>query len=193
MKRWVWLLLALAAAAAPAQARSLDPLGPLTRCFDGTQFEVRSTARLPEHVRARRVAIDGAEAEVSTADGYRQLLHAGTDAPFVNLKLEQSAPGRFDDDRAAIVRQMESLAVRGASPPSMTNEQGVETAATHLDTLEARGPLSFYTFFHARTRTVATAYVLAQPAQQRSYADPAAYRKLRDAFAARMAACLARY
>ena len=197
MKRpLAWLALGTLIAMAPAiaQERAADPLGGLAHCFDNTEFRVTSSARLPASKQFREVQTRDGAARVSTVDGYRLMLHKDSAAPLVNLKVEKSAEGRFEQDRAAVLAYMELFSDtrgEGAQPLEVTRQDGVEVMALNQPGIDAGGPLSFYSFAHQASGVIGTAYILAQPAAMREFRNYAEYTSLRDRFVGKLVRCMA--
>ena len=195
-RRLLVISMLLAAPGAHAQERTTDPLGPLARCINGSPFKFRQQDRLPAQKTARSVKLAAGERQVSTADGYRLMLYRESSAPFVNLKIELSAAGRFDADRDIILAQMQDMAASSKAPHRVALESetrnGVEVLGLNNPlVLHASGVISLYTLLHAASGTVATAYVLNQPAATREFSTDAQYLVLRDQLLATLVACLA--
>lgn len=187
-------VLAICCPEAMAQERSGDPLGKLAHCFDDGEFRVASMDRLPENKRFREVATVAGTAQVSTADGYRMLLHQRSKAPLVNLKLEKSADGRFEQDRGAVLAHMELFSdsrTDNAQGLEVTTRDGVEVMALNKPRIDAGGPLSFYSFAHQRSGTIGTAYILSQPEAVREFKTYDEYTSLRDRFVGKLVRCMA--
>lgn len=197
MKRLFTLLAtgaALAMAPAVAQERAADPLGGLAHCFDDGEFRVASSARLPATKQFREVQTRHGAARVSTVDGYRLMLHKGSQAPLVNLKMEKSADGQFEQDRAAVLAYMELFSDtrgEGAKPLEVTRHDGVEVMALNQPGIDAGGPLSFYSFTHQASGVIGTAYILSQPPSIREFRNYAEYTSLRDRFVGKLVQCMA--
>ena len=186
----------LAALGAQAQERTADPLAPLAQCINRSEFKFKAQDRLPAGATTRSVKLATGEGQVSTADGYRLMLFRKSSLPFVNLKIERSAAGRFAADRETIVAQMQQMSANSQPPHLVPLEtdtrQGVEVLGlNNAGIAETPGIISFYTLLHAASGTVASAYVLNQPADPRDFATDAQYQALRDQFIASLANCMA--
>lgn len=184
----------IAMAPAVAQERAADPLGGLARCFDDGDFRVASSTRLPTTKQFREVQTRDGAARVSTVDGYRLMLHKNSAAPLVNLKVEKSADGRFEQDRAAVLAYMELFSDsrgEGAKPLEVTRQDGVEVMALNQPGIDGGGPLSFYSFTHQASGVIGTAYILSQPASLREFHNYAEYTSLRDRFVGKLVHCMA--
>ena len=186
----------LAALGAQAQERTADPLAPLAQCINRSEFQFRQQDRLPAQVTTRSVKLATGEGQVSTADGYRLMLFRKSSLPFVNLKIERSAAGRFAADRETIVAQMQQMSANSKPPHLVPLEtdtrQGVEVLGlNNPNSTQSSGVISLYTLLHAASGTVATAYLLNQPTDKREFATDAQYQALRDQFLASLASCMA--
>ncbi|GAB2871604.1 hypothetical protein GCM10027277_46080 [Pseudoduganella ginsengisoli] len=183
-----------AMAPAIAQERTGDPLGGLAHCFDNSEFRVTSSARLPAAKQFREVQTRDGAARISTVDGYRLMLHKDSKAPLVNLKVEKSADGQFQQDRDAVLAYMELFSdsrSEGANPLEVTRQDGVEVMALNQPGIDGGGPLSFYSFAHQASGVIGTAYILAQPAAMREFHTYAEYASLRDRFVGKLVSCMA--
>lgn len=178
-----------------AEAARPDPLGMLAHCFDGSEFRVASSLRLPASKQFREVQTRQGALQISTVDGYRLMLHKDSRAPLVNLKLEKSAEGRFADDREAVLKSMDLFSDgrgAGAKALEVTRRDGVEVMALDQSSIDGGGPLSFYTLVHQRSGTIGTAYFLSQPAGVREFNNYAEYSSLRDRVVGKLVQCMAR-
>jgi hypothetical protein len=186
----------LAALGAHAQVRTTDPLAPLAQCINRGQFQYKTQERLPASATTRVVSLAAGERLVSTADGYRLKLFRRSSQPFANLKIERSAAGSFAADREIIVAQMQEMGAKGRPPQHLPLEtdtrQDVEVLGlNNASIVEAPGIISFYTLLHAASGTVATAYLLNQPADRRDFATDAQYEALRTQLIASLVSCMA--
>lgn len=169
-----------------------DPLLPLTSCSFGKDLRPESI----DHRSAgtRIVATSTGPMTVSVADGYRMMLAYPGTAPFVNLKLERSQPGKLSEDRAAILAQMTSFAAQPKAPVSpfkVVARSGVEIMALNSPSLDGGGVISIYTLISEKNNVIATAYLLNQKPEQRKFANFAEYQALRDDFIYSLALCMA--
>ena len=186
----------LVALDAQAQERTADPLAPLAQCINRSEFKFKAQDRLPAGATTRSVKLATGEGQVSTADGYRLMLFRKSSLPFVNLKIERSAAGRFAADHETIVAQMQQMSANSKPPHLVPLEtdtrQGVEVLGlNNPNSTQSSGVISLYTLLHAASGTVATAYLLNQPTDKREFATDAQYQALRDQFLASLASCMA--
>jgi hypothetical protein len=176
-----------------AQEAPADPLRALTGCTFGNDLQARSVSRWNEPKPWRMVQTANGPKQVSVADGYRMLLAFPGTAPFVNLKLERSKPGRLGADRTAILSQMTSFAAKpGATvaPFRVIERNGVEIMALNNSSLDG-GVISVYTLISEKQNVVATAYLLNQKPSERKFKDFAQYQAQRDDFIYALALCMA--
>jgi hypothetical protein len=170
-----------------------DPLRPLTTCNFGAELQANSVVRWPGAKSSRMVQTSTGPMQVSVADGYRMMLAFPHTAPFVNLKLERSHPGKLAADRTAILAQMTSFAATpGAtvSPFKVVAYNGVEIMALNNATLSG-GVISIYTLISEKSNVIATAYLLNQKPSERKFKDYEQYQVLRDEFIFALALCMA--
>jgi hypothetical protein len=180
--------------AALAQDPPADPLRPLTSCAFGKDLQARSVHRLTDRTPWRMVQTSNGPKQVSVADGYRMVLAFPDTAPFVNLKLERSQPGRLTSDRTAILAQMTSFAATpGATvaPFKVVERNGVEIMALNNPTLNGGDVISIYTLISEKSNVIATAYLLDQKPSERKFKDYEQYQALRDEFIFALAVCMA--
>lgn len=176
-----------------AQAPAADPLRRLTNCSFGKDLQAQSVHRWPAGTSSRMVQTSTGPMRVSVADGYRMLLAFPNTAPFVNLKLERSLPGRLAADRTAILAQMTSFAAMpGAivAPFKVVERNGVEIMALNNPSLND-GVISIYTLISEKSNVIATAYLLNQKPSVRKFKNYEQYQALRDEFIFSLAVCMA--
>ena len=175
-----------------AQPTPADPLGPLMRCPFGKDLQAHSVNRRPTGTLTRAVQTSSGPMQVSVADGYRMLLAYPDTAPFVNLKLERSQPGKLAADRTAILAQMTSFAAlpgAAVAPFRVIARDGVEIMALNSFALTG-GVIGIYTLISEQHNVIATAYLLNQKPAQRRFTTFAQYETLRDDFIHLLARCM---
>jgi len=151
------------------------------------------TIRWPARSDHRLVPTAQGERRISVADGYRVILLTGPRAPFVNLKIEKSSPGQFAADREGVLAQMQALSDRRLPPAKalqISMRDGVEIFALDQPSINVRGPISFYTLLVARADLIATAHVLNQTPDVRTFSTMAEYEVLRERFIDELVLCL---
>ena len=180
-------------AAALAQDPPADPLRPLMSCSFGKDLRAQSVNRWPAGMPTRAVQTSTGPMQVSVADGYRMLLAYPDTAPFVNLKLERSQPGKLGADRTAILAQMTSFAATPGAPVApfkVVERNGVEIMALNNPALNG-GVISVYTLISEKNNVIATAYLLNQKPAERKFKNYEQYQALRDDFIYSLAVCMA--
>lgn len=187
--------LLIAASCSQAQDQGSDPLRAITRCFSGGEFHAESTERRTAASPFRTVDTAAGPRQVSVADGYRLMIYRSSKQPLVNLKIERSVEGKFDDDRAAILLQLARLADSSKPPNAViaehSTQNGIAIAAVNNRAIGTPGVISMLQLFDAASGTIATAYILNQAAAVREYTDEDSYRVLRDRFIGTLSACMA--
>ena len=192
------LLLCLCArAGAEAQERTTDPLGPIAECISGDGFHYETKDRRPAAARTRNVNTSSGPKLVTAVDGYRMMIYRKSSAPFVNLKVEQSAEGHFANDRLVIIDQMKEV-VASTKPPhrvslETSTQNGIEILALNNPEIDyVSGVISLYTLMDEANGIVASAYLLYQRPEVREYASHAEYTGLRDRFINLLSDCMSR-
>jgi hypothetical protein len=174
-------------------AQAADPLRPLVNCSFGKDLQAQSIHRAPPSMSSRMVQTSTGPMQVSVADGYRIMLAFPDTAPFVNLKLERSLPGRLAADRTAILAQMTSFAATpgtSVAPFRVVERNGIEIMALNNPSLND-GVISIYTLISEKSNVIATAYLLNQKPAARKFKDYGQYQALRDEFIFSLAVCMA--
>jgi hypothetical protein len=193
--RFVFAAMVLSgAAAAQAQDARSDPLRALLACPYANGLKAPSVERWPGNMASRTVQTSTGPMQVSVADGYRMMLAFPDTAPFVNLKLERSKPGKLAADRTAILAQMTSFAATpGAkvAPFKVIERHGVEIMALNNPTLQGGGVISIYTLISEKNNVIATAYLLDQKPARRKFQTYEQYQAMRDEFIYALALCMA--
>ena len=193
-----YLQLALCAALLAASTHSMaqrdsDPLAPIVQCVRDGKFSVLEQGRLPATVTSRSVQTLSGTRSVSMLDGYRVILATSQGKPFVNLKVELSAPGSAAADRDAVREQMQAFSSR-RSPDQKelqrTLKPGIEVLDLHQPSLARSGPISFYSMFVPKRSIIATLYVLNQAPEGRAFTTYGEYEALRDEAAHLVQSCL---
>jgi len=189
----VFIALALGSAAAGACAAAADgapadPLRPLLACSWGGQLAAQGVTRWPAGRTGRPVDTPDGEKWVSVADGYRLMLAFPGSAPFVNLKLERSMPGRLAQDRDVIRAEMGAMARAGKL--EVSERDGVEILTLNNASFDD-SVIGIVTLFAKNKNVIATAYLLNAKPEQRKFASYQEYMVLRDAFIDALARCVA--
>lgn len=184
----------LLAVAAATTAPAADSLQPIVQCVVAGPLKGVDIQRRTDAGTTRTVALPGggAQRQVSVLDGYRVMLATANGQYFVNLKIERSAPGQAEADRAVIREQMQALVRQGpagAPPLLQRDEGGVELLGLNQPSLDS-GSLGFYTLFVPSADLVVTLYLLNQAPARREFKTYADYERLRDQALSQVRACL---
>ena len=177
---------------AAAQRQPNESLAPYISCQFEDGLHVTESVRLPEGTLTRMVTTGEGRKTVSTIDGYRMLLAYPDKAPFLNLRVEESASDRYQGDKKTIVDQMNYIAgaSTGALVPVRHDAYGGLDHYRLDDLTIEHSPIAMHTLFDDKRRVVITAYFLNAPPEKRSYANMDEFRALRDRFFARFFACV---
>lgn len=156
----------------------------VARCMRAGPYASSEPQRSDSTDNFRLVALPGGQQKkVSLAEAWRVLLLTSTDKPFVNLKIERSQPDQHGDDRAVILEQMNALAQAapaGATGLGQRVDADLETFALDQPSVDARGPLGFYTLLAPKHSLVVTAYFLNTDKAGSAFPDMKAYGASRD-------------
>lgn len=184
------ILMTVCLLGASSAARADDAaLRRLAACPMGGQLQVLEVKPRDESAPWREVASPSGPLRVSVASGYRVMLGVPGYAPFVNLKLERSAPDKFADDMRAIKAHMEGI-VR--HPLTLDDRNGVTELLAENASIEGRAVIGMASVFHEPSRVIATAYFLNAKPGQRAFNDQPQYAALRTAFLQALQDCLRR-
>lgn len=193
------IVAALCACFAPAAAQEAaapDPLRPLLACPFGAGVKATSVNRMDAGSTQRMVNTAAGPMAVSNVDGYRVMFEHPLADPFVKLMIEQSAPGKIDADRAAIVAQMKSFSSPKLGSTARfvreRSDRGVDEIYFDFSELSPNEPSRIYTAINTGKGVVATVYFLGKlrdPAHRPAESEgKAAF----DAFTSALVACLAK-
>jgi hypothetical protein len=190
--RLIALLAGCAVFAAAAQRAENDLLKPYISCKFEDGLHVTSSVRLPEGTLTRMVTTGSGRKTVSTIDGYRMLLAYPGKEPFLNLRVEESASDRYQEDKKTIVDQMSYIAgvSTGAVVPVGHDTYGSLDHYRLDDLTINHQPIAMHSLFDDKRRVVITVYFLNAPPEKRSYATMDQFRALRDRFFTRYFACV---
>lgn len=182
----ILLMVCLLGASAAAWAED-EALKRLAACPMGSQLRVLEVKPRTVSAPWREVASPSGPLRVSVASGYRVMLGVPGYAPFVNLKLERSAPGKFADDMRAIKAHMEGI-VR--QPLTLDDKDGVKQLVAENASIEGRSVIGMVSLFHEPSQVIATAYLLNAQPGQRAFSDRQQYEALRNEFLQALEDCL---
>jgi hypothetical protein len=107
-----------------AQTASGDPLKPYTACKVPGDLRIKQVTRRPAGDNYREVVTDSGKQRVSVVDGYR-VMFAYPDLTyyFANVKIEQSAPDRYTQDKEILINQLKHYStIKEATGMSFTDK-----------------------------------------------------------------------
>jgi hypothetical protein len=180
------LLLAL-----PVHAGDL-PLEAYAACSFGDELRTVSVVRAATRPNERPVETAAGERLVSVADGYRVMLALPGGALFANLKIERSVPGRYAQDKQAVLDQMHYLAGRAPADALRSGrraERGIDIATIERRQVGA-GMSGMVTFFDDAREVVATAYLMNGNGKKQPYTTTADFEAARSRFMDGVVRCL---
>lgn len=166
------------------------PKGKIGACYyqftTATGLSAQAPEALPEgSAIARMVKTASGEVEVSRTAGYRVLYHNEHDVPFVNLKVELSEPGRYEQDQAAL---LDHLRYMNAASSGMESDSLIELKfhghtiyGLSRSSIASGSTLGTFVLFPGEGITVYFYFNNLKPGF-RHFEDVETYRALRDEF-----------
>jgi hypothetical protein len=160
------------------------------KCFisftSATNLTAATPDRLPETAeKVRKVKTDEGEVEVTRIDGYRVLYNNDKKAPFVNLKVELSAPDSYESDKK---RLLDNLKYLNAHSTGMETKDLVELnfndykiSGLSRGSIEAGSTLGIFTMFPGNGVTVYFYFNNLRP-DVRNFQSVEDYKTQRDRF-----------
>jgi hypothetical protein len=187
------LALVMTSALAPCRAQGNELLQQVGDCIARGSLKLAERSSLQAGVRPRSVVTEHGPRQVSRDGGQRLILLTGQGEPFINLMIEHSQDGRFEDDREAVTAQMQFMHRKSGGTASLvTGERGSETVLLGLNNPSLdMSIISFYSLFEPKRALIATAYFLNQKPGRRAFATVEEYAVLRDKALRELQACLA--
>ena len=182
-----------------AQTPSGDPLKPYTACKVPGDLKIKEITRRKNSNPFREVDTDNGKRKVSVVDGYR-VMFAYPDLTyyFTNVKIEQSAPDSYSQDKDILVNQLKHYATtKEATPMRFTDKtllNGFEHYGLDRDKIDIGGQVGIHVLFFDPARLVVTIYFLNQSKavflNNRRFETITDYRELRDDFLTHYSRCL---
>lgn len=174
---------------------SVDSFRPYLSCSFDDGLRVVETIRLPKDAeKFRKLPTFAGERKVSLIDGYTvKFAYPGTDV-FVNLKVEQSTPQSYSQDKEIILESMKwalskSKAINEKEMRKIT-VNGFELQGYDRNVLGFGIVIGTYVFFEDNTQKVITVYFLNQKSNQRKPQTIEEYYVLRDKFLQQYTSCV---
>lgn len=169
---------------------SFAPKYEIDSCFtsfkNATGLTANEPERLPESAeKVRKIKTESGEVEVSRIDGYRVLYNNGKNVPFVNMKVELSESGAYEQDKKALLENLQYL---NAHSFGMETKElialkfnGYKVWGLSRGTIETGSTLGTFVMFPGNGVTVYFYFNNLKPGY-RNFESVDEYKKLRDQF-----------
>jgi hypothetical protein len=162
----------------------------IKKCFisftNATNLSAAAPDWLPETAeKTRTVKTENGEAEITRIDGYRILYNNDKKAPFVNLKVELSAEGSYENDKKNLLENLKYL--NGHSAGMETKElielnlNGYKIWGVSRGSIESGSTLGTFVLFPGNGVTVYFYFNNLKP-DYRNFESVEDYKKQRDRF-----------
>jgi len=184
-----------------AQTASTDPLNPYTACKVPGDLKIKEATRRTAGDNYREVITDNGKQKVSVLDGYR-VMFAYPDLTyyFANVKIEQSAPNRYAQDKEILVNELKHYStIKGATGMPFSDRtliNGFEHYGIDRDKIDIGGQVGIHVLFYDPAHLVVTVYFLNQSkaifGNNRRFETIQQYQQLRDDFLSHYSECLKR-
>jgi len=175
------LVATLVAATTALNSRAAD----LSRCeFEG--LVIHQIDKKQGGLTTRDVITAEGSKTVKVLDGQRIIVNYPDGQLFANVKVEHSPRGSFDEDKRAILGQLELMARN--VPDGLTRTEIPPFQVYSLNDVTAKAPQGMHTLFDDPHSLVVTVYLFPQK-EPRMYAAPEEYGALRERFLKQMAVC----
>lgn len=171
-------------------------LRPYLSCSFDDGLKVVDTIRLPKSAeKSRELNTFDGKRKVTLSDGYTvEFAYPKTDV-FVNLKVEQSIPQSYAQDKKIILENMKWLLSRAKAVDEKelrkVTVNGIEINGYDRNTLDLGIVVGMYVFFEDKSHKVITIYFLNQKPNKRKPQTIEEYRVLRDKFLSQYTHCVA--
>ena len=189
----------LGSAVVPTQNAGADPLKPYTTCKVPGDLKIKEVTRRTAHDKYREVDTDNGKQRVSVVDGYR-VMFAYPDLTyyFANVKIEQSAPDRYTQDKEILVNELKYFStMKEATRIAFTDRtliNGFEHYGIDRDKIDIGGQVGIHVLFYDPAHLVVTIYFLNQSKaalfNRRRFETIKQYQELRDDFLSHYSECL---
>ena len=186
---------------APAQTASTDRLKPYTSCKVPGDLKIKEVTRRTAGDNYREVTTDDGKKKVSVLDGYR-VMFAYPDLPyyFANVKIEQSDPARYLQDKEILISEKKHFAsIKAATAMVFTDKKlfnGFEDYGFDREKIDVGDQVAVHVLFYDPAHLVVTVYFLNQSkavfGNNRRFETVQQFRELRDDFLNHYSECLKR-
>lgn len=184
----------------PSQSKdSSDLLKPFTTCELAGDLKVKEVTRREksgdDH---REVTTDKGSERVSVIDGYR-VMFGFKDVRyfFANVKIEQSNPGDYAQDKELVINQLKHLSKPKATtqwPKTLFTDKEVLNGFEHygidLSEIDVGGSVGMHLLLDDSKQLIITVYILNQEKKKRRFNNVAEYSALKTDFLNRYSECL---
>ena len=184
-----------------AQTATTDPLKPYTACKVPGDLKIKDVTRRTAGDKYREVSTDDGKQKVSVLDGYR-VMFGYPDLPyyFANVKIEQSDPARYLQDKEILIKEKQHFAVSKEATAKVFTEKklfhGFEDYGFDLEKIDVGGQVAVHVLFYDPAHLVVTVYFLNQSKavfmNNRRFETVKQFRELRDDFLSHYSECLRR-
>jgi len=191
---------------ATAQSKSnTDPLKAFTKCSSQADLKVKEVTRRPKSTEKHRYVLTASgKAKVSVIDGYR-VMFGYRDLPyyFANVKLEQSEPSSYAQDKEKVVSELKYLSSTKQATGNIFSDKtmlnGFEHYGLDRDTLDVGLTVGTHLLLYDPGHLVITVYFLNQDDRRgagstagnvRRFKNLDEYHQLKDDFLNRYSECL---
>ena len=178
-----------------SRAKEDNSFKPYFRCAFDDGLKTTKVVRLPADAnRYREIPTRDGVQRVSRIDGYTvEFAYPGTDT-FVNLKVEQSKPESYADDKKIVIAGLERAfeGSRAITDPSLRTVtfNSIDVSGNDRDAIGVGAVLGIYIFFEEKHQRIVTIYFLNQRPDKRKAKTIEEYRTLRDHFLDQYTKCV---
>ena len=183
------------------QPASTDSLKPYTACKVPGDLKIKEVTRRTADDNYREVTTGDGKKKVSVVDGYR-VMFGYPDLPyyFANVKIEQSDPARYLQDKEILINEKKHLAASKQSTAMVFTDKrlfnGLEDYGLDREKIDVGGQVAIHVLFYDPAHLVVTIYFLNQSkaafANNRRFETVEQFRELRDDFLTHYSECLKR-
>lgn len=169
---------------------SFNNRNEISKCFisftTATNLTAATPDRLPETAeKIRTVKTDDGEVEVTRIDGYRILYNNDKKVPFVNMKVELSAPDSYENDKKRLLDNLKYLNTHSTGMETKElielNFNGYKISGLSRSSIEAGSTLGIFIMYPGNGVTVYFYFNNLKP-EVRNFESVDDYKKQRDKF-----------
>jgi len=189
----------LASARGQSSSNNADPLKPYTTCKLQGDLKIKEVTRRNSGEKYREVTTADGKQKVSVVEGYRVMFaYPDLSYYFANVKIEQSAPDRYTQDKEILVDQLKYYSSTKEATAMIFADKtllnGFEHYGMDRDKIDVGGQVGTHLLFYDSTHLVVTIYFLNQSKaaffNKRRFETMKEYSLLRDDFLNRYSECL---